>query len=184
MQQPPATGNRLLDSLAASDLQRLRPHLEEVAIAQKQTLSAAGGAIEYAYFPTGGVVSLVAALAEGVTVEVGLIGWEGMVGTPILLGSEIASNETYGQIEGTALRIRANILLSHVDQSATLRRRLLRFAQAFSFQTGQIAACNARHTIDERCARWLLAAHDRVNGDELGLTQESSASCLASAVPA
>jgi CRP-like cAMP-binding protein len=168
----PHTGNRLLDSLAADDLQLLLPHLTEISFTQKQTFNAAGEVIERIYFPTAGVVSLVTLIDEGVSVEIGIIGREGMVGTPVLLGSEIASNEAYGQIAGTALRIPTGTLLDCVEQSRTLRLRLLRFAQALTFHVSQSAACNARHTIDERCARWLLAAHDRVSGDDLPLTHE------------
>jgi CRP-like cAMP-binding protein len=95
-----------------------------------------------------------------------------MVGTPALLGSETASNEAFVQLNGNGLRIPTAILLDAVDQSSDLRRRLLRFAQALSFQISQSAACNARHVVEERCARWLLAARDRVDGDELALTHE------------
>src|SRR5690242_20201851 len=98
VQQTKTTGNRLLDSLAADDRQPLLSHLQEIAFSQKQTLNAPGQAIEHVYFPTEGVVSLVASLTDGAVVEVGLIGPEGMVGTPVLLGSEIASNEAYCQI--------------------------------------------------------------------------------------
>ena len=166
------TGNKLLDGLAAQDLQRLRPHLEEVAFIQKQTLNAPGALIEDIYFPTAGVVSLIASLGDGTAVEVGVIGPEGMVGTPALLGSETASNEAFVQVNGNGLRMPTTVLLDAADQSSDLRRRLLRFAQALSFQISQSAACNARHVVEERCARWLLAAHDRVGGDELMLTHE------------
>jgi CRP-like cAMP-binding protein len=166
------TGNRLLDGLAADDLQPLLRHLTEISVSQRQTLNKPGEVIEHVYFPTAGVISLVASLEEGATVEVGIIGFEGMVGTPVLLGSETASNEAFGQIAGTALRLPTGVLLDRVDQSRTLRLRLLRFVQALAFHAAQSAACNARHTIDERCARWLLAAQDRVGGNELVLTHE------------
>ena len=166
------TTNRLLDGVAADELERLRPHLEEVPLVQRQTINAPGAAIEQIYFPISGAVSLIASLDEGTAVEVGLIGPEGMVGTPVLLGSETASNEAFVQLAGTALRVATGVLLDAVDQSPGLRRRLLRYAQALSFQIAQSAACNARHVVEERCARWLLAAHDRVDGNQLGLTHE------------
>jgi CRP-like cAMP-binding protein len=166
------TTNRLLDGLAAQDLDRLRPHLEEVPLLQKQTINAPGVAIEHIYFPTSGVVSLIASVGDGTAVEVGLIGLEGMVGTPVLLGSETASNEAFVQLNGNGLRMPTGVLLDAADQSPGLRRRFLRFAQALSFQIAQSAACNARHVVEERCARWLLAAHDRVDSDELPLTHE------------
>src|SRR3954467_4633459 len=85
------TGNRLLDGLAADDLQPLLRHLTEISVSQRQMLNKPGEVIEHVYFPTAGVISLVASLEEGATVEVGIIGFEGMVGTPVLLGSETAS---------------------------------------------------------------------------------------------
>jgi CRP-like cAMP-binding protein len=166
------TGNQLLDGASADDLRRLLPHLEEVSLVQKQTINTPGQPIEQIYFPTAGIVSLVATLDEGAVVEVGVIGREGMVGTPVLLGSETASNEAFVQLDGTALRMPIGVLLDQFEESRPLRRRLLRFAQALSFQISQSAACNARHVVDERCARWLLAAHDRGEGDQLSLTHE------------
>ena len=169
---PTPTKNKLLDGLAAEDLQALLPHLTEISLPQKQTLNTPGQRIEQLYFPTSGIVSLIASLDEGGAVEVGIIGQEGVVGTPALLGSETASNEAFVQIAGTALRIPTGVLLDRFEESRGMRRRLLRFAQALSFQVSQSAACNARHVIDERCARWLLAAQDRVGGNELALTHE------------
>jgi CRP-like cAMP-binding protein len=166
------TKNKLLDALAAEELERLRPHLEEVPLVQKQPINAPGAAIEHIYFPTVGAVSMIASLDDGVAVEVGLIGPEGMAGTPVLLGSETASNEAFVQLNGKALRIRTGVLLDEVEHSRSLRRRLLRYAQALSFQIAQSAACNARHVLEERCARWLLSARDRVDSDELDLTHE------------
>src|SRR5215213_6577829 len=119
------TGNNLLDSLTADDLQPLLRHLTEIPVSQKQMFNRPGEAIEHVYFPTAGVISVVASLEEGATVEVGIIGFEGMVGTPVLLGSETASNEAFGQIAGTALRLPTGVLLDRVDQSRTLRLRLL-----------------------------------------------------------
>src|SRR3954470_15691660 len=169
---PTPTKNNLLDGLAAEDLQPLLPHLTEISLPQKLTLNTPGHRIEQLYFPTSGVVSLIASLDEGGAVEVGIIGQEGMVGTPVLLGSETPSNEAFVQIAGTALRIPTGVLLDRFEESRSMRRRLLRFAQALSFHISQSAACNARHVIDERCARWLLAAQDRVGGNELALTHE------------
>jgi CRP-like cAMP-binding protein len=168
----PPTKNKLLDGVPAQELERLWPHLEEVPLVQKRAINAPGAAIEHIYFPIVGAVSLIASLGEGVAVEVALIGPEGMVGTPALLGSETASNEAFVQLSGKALRISTHHLLDEVERSRSLRRRLLRYTQALSFQIAQSAACNARHVVEERCARWLLAAHDRSDGDEMGLTHE------------
>ena len=166
------TQNALLDSLAEQDLERLRPHLREVAVTQRQTINVAEEVIEHVYFPISAVISLIASLEDGTAVEVGLIGFEGMVGTPVLLGSDTASNQAFVQLSGNALRIPANVLLDATEQSPGLRRKLLRYALALSYQIAQSAACNARHVVEERCARWLLSARDRVDTDELMLTHE------------
>jgi CRP-like cAMP-binding protein len=166
------TGNRLLDGLPAEDLERLLSHLEEVPLTQRQPIHESAALIEDVYFPVTGAISLIATLADGVEVEVGLIGSEGLAGTPVLLGSETASNEAFVQLTGAALRIPTGSLLEAFEESQTLRRRLLRFTQALSFQISQSAACNARHVVEERCARWLLAAHDRAGSSELALTHE------------
>ena len=99
------TANQLLDGLPADDLEALLPHLEAVSLVQKQAINTPGQPIEQIYFPTTSVISLIASLEEGAAVEVGIIGREGMAGTPVLLGSETASNEAYVQIDGTALRM-------------------------------------------------------------------------------
>jgi CRP-like cAMP-binding protein len=115
---------------------------------------------------------LVAALDDGATVEVGVIGSEGMVGTSVLMGSETASLEAYVQIAGSALRMKTSFLIQEAEECRELRQRLLRYAQALMFQISQSAACNARHSVEERCARWLLTAQDRVGGNHVQLTHE------------
>ena len=99
------TGNFLLDGLAANELQHLLPRLTKTSLVQKQSLNMPGEVIEQVYFPTSAVASIIATPDEGAAVEVGVIGREGLIGTPILLGSETASNEAYVQIAGTALQI-------------------------------------------------------------------------------
>src|SRR4051794_35727896 len=114
---PHPTGNALLDRLAADELDRLLPHCEEVSLAQHQVLNRPGEAIDHVYFVLTGIVSLVASLDEGAMVEVGIIGSEGMVGTPVLLDSPTASIEAFVQIAGTALKIPTDVLLAQVERS-------------------------------------------------------------------
>jgi CRP-like cAMP-binding protein len=173
-----STGNHLLDGLQTDDLARLRPHLEAVTLTLRQSLNRPAEVIEFIYFPTGGIVSMVAALDDGSQVEVGVIGAEGMVGSSVLMGTETASSDAFVQIAGSALRVKSTILVDQANESRALRERLLLFTQALVFQISQTVACNARHDVEERLARWLLLAHDRVGKDHLSLTQEFVATML------
>ena len=172
------TGNRLLDSLSKKDLALLRPDLEATSLAVRYPINAAARAIDFVYFPTAGMVSMVAAHDDGSQVEVGIIGSEGMVGGSVIMGTDTASNEAFVQIAGSALRLRSNILVRHAIKSRSLRERLLLFTLALMFQTSQTAACNVRHNVVERLARWLLMAQERVEADDLPLTQEFLAMML------
>jgi len=171
-------GNRLLAALAPADLARLRPHLELVLLPQRQVLSEPHTPIEHAYFPQQGFVSLVQPMADKSMVEVGIIGREGLVGSPVLLGVSTSPVTAMVQAPGEALRIPASVLLKEVARSDQLSGVLLRYVQALHVQVSQTAACNGRHTLAERLARWLLMAHDRVAGDDLPLSHEFLAMML------
>jgi CRP-like cAMP-binding protein len=157
--------------LGSGDFERLRPHLEPVTLSLRQTLAKAGVSIEHANYPDCGMISLVSPL-DGLMVEVGVVGREGFAGTPILLGVDASPLEMMVQVAGTGSRIRADALRGEVGQSPALLRLLLRYTQAFHSQVSQSAACNGRHTLQERLARWLLMARDRTESDELPLSHE------------
>jgi len=171
-------GNCLLDALAPDDMARLRPHLELVLLSQRQVLSEPRKLIEHAYFPRQGFVSLVQPMADKSMVEVGIIGREGFVGSPILLGVGMSPVMAMVQAPGEALRIPASVLLKGAADSGELSGLLLRYVQALHVQVTQTAACNGRHALAERLARWLLTAHDRVAGDDLPLSHEFLAMML------
>jgi CRP-like cAMP-binding protein len=128
--------------------------------------------IEHVYFPESGFISVVADGTLPHQVEVGLIGREGMTGLAIVHGVGRSPCETYVQNAGRALRIPASDLTRAMDQSASLRAHLLQYAHAFLVQVMQTAKSNARGKIDERLARWLLMAHDRLESDQLNITHE------------
>jgi CRP-like cAMP-binding protein len=177
----PMFRNRLLQVLPAEELRRLRPHLARIRLIQGDILHRAGGRVEQAYFVEQGHVSLVAeaAGAEG-RVEVGLIGRESVVGSPVLLAADPASSlQAVVQVPGTAYCIRADILHASLEQAPALRRAMRQSLETLLAQVAQVAACNSRHTLPERLARWLLMAHDRMDGDELPLTQDLLAAMLA-----
>ena len=176
----PPFRNCLLGALAPAALETLRPHLlGPVELAQAQTLHVRGHPVVDVFFPEAGVVSLTAGTSDG-DVEVGLTGREGLVGVAVLLDPEaIAVHQAFVQIPGAAWRVPAPALRRAVAQSPALREHLLRYVHSLMAQSGQTAACNARHTLPQRLARWLLMAHDRVEGDELALRQEAVSLMLA-----
>ncbi len=177
MEQPeaadrPAVRNGLLAALPPGDLARLRPRLHPVELPFDQTLYPADGTVEAVLFVESGMVSLLATLEDGEQVEVGVVGREGLVGLPLVFGDDRSLVEARVQMEGTALRIGAAAFRDEMEQSDALRTLLLRYALAFHAQITLSAACNARHAIEQRLARWLLIAHDRVEANDFPMTHE------------
>lgn len=124
------------------------------------------------YFPESGYVSMVAHMEDGEAAEVGLVGLEGMVGLPVLLGDGHSDIEAMVQCPGLALSMSADAFRAAIEADPALRALLLRYALVHHEQVARMAACNGRHHTDERLARWLLMAHDRVEGDVLPMTHE------------
>jgi CRP-like cAMP-binding protein len=176
--QQSAVRNGLLAALPPDDFALLAPSLRPVRLDLKQTLHEPERPIEAVYFLEAGMVSLLARLEDGVAQEVGIVGREGVVGLAVALGAESVGTEAMVQADGAALRVDADELRMAFERSAALRALLLRYAQALHAQVTQTAACNGRHTVDERLARWMLMAHDRADGDEFVMTQEFMAIML------
>ncbi len=176
--RPSAVRNGLLAALPPEDLARLRPRLYLVELPFDQTLHPAGGAVEAVLFPESGMASIIATLDDGEQVEVGVVGREGLIGLPLVFGDDRSLVEARVQQEGTALRIGAADFRAAMDKGTALRGLLLRYALAFQAQVTLTAACNARHPISERLARWLLKAHDRAGADEFPVTHEFMALML------
>ncbi|CAN7635357.1 Crp/Fnr family transcriptional regulator [Bradyrhizobium sp. LjRoot220] len=164
--------NRLLELLDPGDLDRLRPHLKPVIFDYRQSLYEANSPISAVYFPIDGVASLVNTMANGSAAEVGTVGNEGIVGLPVIFGDRHAPTSAYIQVPGSGLRLQADVLSSEIDRSATMRIVMLHYAHAFFNQVAQSAACNHFHTVEQRCCRWLLMTHDRVQSERFLLTQE------------
>jgi CRP-like cAMP-binding protein len=163
--------NFILSNLTPDEEALIRPHLVPVPLPHKMTFFRGEEPITQAWFIERGCASLINILPDGDAVEVGTIGNEGLVGTPVLLEADRMPCQCDMQIPGDGWRISTQTLKEILRQSDTLRIKLLRFAQAHFVQVAQSAACNRLHTIEERCARWLLMSRDRV-GNEFPLTHE------------
>ena len=170
--------NRLLGLLSPRDYERLRPHLYRVALEYRQSLYRAHKPIEFVYFIETGVGSLVNTMANGQAAEVGTIGNEGLVGLPLVFGDDRAPTSVYVQVPGGGLRMRAELFKKEVARSASVRTVMLHYAHAFFNQVAQSAACNHFHSLEQRCCRWMLMTHDRMQSDEFLLTQEFLAMML------
>jgi CRP-like cAMP-binding protein len=162
--------NRVLAHLARADLAMLKPHLTLVDLPVSTQLETANARIDLVYFLERGFASVVADGPGKRSIEVGIIGREGMTGLALVLGNDRSTHETYMQAAGSAQRISAARLRKAMDQSARLHRSLLRCAHAFLIQTAQTAVANGRSKLEERLARWLLMAQDRIDGPEIPLT--------------
>ena len=167
------SSNRILSRLSRQDFALLEPHLEAVDLPVRKPLEARRKRIDQVYFIEAGFASVVANGTSKPSIEVGIIGREGMTGLAIVLGTTIAPNtRPTSKLAGKGLRISAADLREADERSNTLHRAMLRYAHAFLAQTTTTALANGRSKIEERLARWLLMADDRIDGDELPLTHE------------
>jgi CRP-like cAMP-binding protein len=164
--------NGLLATLPPDDFALLAGSLKPITLKLKQVLCEPDEPIESVYFIESGSVSMLVPIGDGDFAEIGLVGREGLVGLPAILGVDSSTTEALIQMQGVALRLQAAALQEAFDRSPALRSVLLRYAQVFSNQVMQTAACNSNHTLDERLARWLLMVHDRAEGDTFPMTQE------------
>jgi CRP-like cAMP-binding protein len=163
--------NLVLAPLPAAERVRLAAALEPYR-SDHEILVTAGGAISHVYFPSEGLISVVAALRNGRRAEVATVGPEGMAGLPLFLGSHTSLYEIVSQVAGHGLRIPAAAFDDELARGPALRARLLRYTELRMAMLGQTAACNAAHRIGARLARWLLISHDAVEGDTFVLTHE------------
>ena len=170
-------GNLLLDALPPAEREPVAPRLEQVALDLGASIYEANTPILHVHFPTSGIISMVSVSDEG-TVEVGTVGREGMAGIPVLLQAEAMATRAFVQVTGASLRMSASDFQRTMSESAPFARLMLRYAQSLFDQVAQSVACNRLHTLEERCARWLLMAHDRAGADELPLKQQFLAEML------
>ncbi|MGQ0534278.1 MAG: Crp/Fnr family transcriptional regulator [Caulobacteraceae bacterium] len=170
--------NRLLSALSATDLALLSPHLTRVPLLTRALVEARDEVITHVYFIESGIVSVLARAGEKESIEVGLIGCEGVTGGGVILGDHRAPHEAFVQLQGSAMRIATPALCEALAESRSLHQLLLRFVHVFNIQIAHTALANGRVKIEDRLARWLLMVHDRIEGDEALLTHELIAQML------
>jgi CRP-like cAMP-binding protein len=180
----PAIENRFLAALPPADYKRIAALLDVVSLKLKNVLHKPGEPIRHVYFPGNGFCSILTVLEDGNMVEVATIGNEGMVGTSMVLDGSPPSSTTMVQGEGdTCYRMTAGAFREEMNRHGAFYDLLTRFAQAFVGFVMQSTACNAVHSIEQRLARWLLMARDRMGGDNFPLTQEFVAMMLGATRP-
>lgn len=173
---PPA--NRLIAGLSRSDRRQLLARCERVELTYAEVLCEPGQRIRHVYFPISALISLLRPVDHLPSVEVGMVGREGLAGIPLLLGASTSSVRALVQGSGGAMRMTATAFRRQTARSAGLRRALNRYLYAFMVQVTQTAACNSRHQLGPRLARWLLMTHDRAQTSQFHLTQDFLAQML------
>lgn len=164
--------NHLLATMANDDYALIEPHLERAELPVGRDVEKYGQRAEHMYFVESGVVSIVATNGSGRQIEIGLIGKEGITGLAVILGDDIANHSAYMQIEGHGYRVPAVTILDAIRRSTGLRDKLARFAHTLMIQTAHTALANGRANLAERLCRWILMAHDRVDGNVIPITHE------------
>src|SRR5438876_1384223 len=175
--------NVILLSLPDREFNLLRPYLEYVDLPHHRILHEAGERIEFAHFLNEGMASLVVITSDGRSVEVAVVGKEGMVGTPLAVGLDRGPYRAIMQISGDGLRVNSDVLTETLVSASELRVILSRYVLMQGLQVAQIAACNRLHEIEQRLARWLLMCQDRIDSDLLPVTHEFLAQMLGTGVP-
>jgi len=173
-----STRNYLLDVLPAGTADRWCRQLRPVALSLGETVLKAHERIEYTYFLTSSIVSLLYTTENGTTAQMGIVGNDGMVGAPVLLGAESSCSQAVVALAGEALRVPCDLLLQEFETDLAVQRVLLRYMQALITQISQTAICNRLHSVEQRLCRLLLLCLDRSNNSDLRMTQEVIAHML------
>lgn len=164
--------NRLLAALAPEDLAYLKPHLEVVRLQRRQVLYETGDTMRHAYFPHDMVISLVAVMQDGRSAEMSLYGPEGVAGLLVAGGTRQSLGRYIAQLAGSASRVDINTMYRVMGERPNIQRLVRHFTEATMARDLQSVACNALHTVEARCCRFILTIHYRINRDTLALTHE------------
>jgi CRP-like cAMP-binding protein len=172
-----AKRNQLLRALPAAEWKRWRPQLEAVELPLGQVLYESGGTLSHVYFPTTAIVSLLYVMENGASAEIGVVGYEGIVGISLFMGGESTPSRAVVQSAGQGFRLSALAMKDEFKRAPVLHL-MLRYTQALITQMAQTAVCNRHHSLDQQLCRWLLLSLDRLEGSELAMTQELIANML------
>ena len=172
------TGNRLLAMLPGAEYERIIPHLERASFSLGEVVYESGGQMAHVYFPTTAIVSLLYVMENGSSAEMGVAGNDGLVGIALFMGGDSMPNRAVVQSAGEAVRIKAKVMQDEFKRGGEFQRLLLRYTQALITQMSQTAVCNRHHTVEQQLCRWLLLSRDRLDTDELVMTQELIANML------
>ncbi len=170
--------NRLLAALPAAEYERLRPILQPVKFALGEVVYEFAGHLDYVFFPTTSIISLLYTMENGTSAEMGLTGNDGVVGIALFMGGGSMPNRAVVQSAGGALRMKAKALQDEFALGGKFQQLLLRYTQALITQISQTAVCNRLHSVEQQLCRWLLLSHDRLRTDDLIMTQELIADML------
>ncbi len=170
--------NQLLAALPEPDLQRWLTFLEPVELALGQVLYESGAAMPHVYFPTSAIVSLLYVLEDGASAEIAVVGFEGLVGISIFMGGGSTPSRAVVQSAGSGYRLRAEVIKQEFERSGPVMHLMLRYTQALITQMAQTAVCNRHHSLDQQLCRWLLLSLDRLQSNQLVMTQELIANML------
>lgn len=173
-----ARQNRILRALPAPELDEVVGRARLVSLDFRDVVYGHDEEMSHVHFPGSGVLSIMHVVDDGAEIEVATVGNEGMVGLPLFFGTDRYPGRCFSQVPGLTARLPAGDFRALAGPATTLHDRVQRYVQALMVQMGQNAACNQRHRVDARCARWILTTHDRVDGDEFPLTQEFLARML------
>jgi CRP-like cAMP-binding protein len=175
---PDPSENHLLAALPDAEWQRWLPQLERVEMPLGQVLYESGGTLSHVYFPTTAIVSLLYVMENGASAEIAVVGNEGIVGISLFMGGDSTSSRAVVQSAGLGLRLKAQIMKDDFNRAGPVLHLLLRYTQALITQMAQTAVCNRHHSLDQQLCRWLLLSLDRLQGNELVMTQELIANML------
>ncbi|HYX28882.1 MAG TPA: Crp/Fnr family transcriptional regulator [Pyrinomonadaceae bacterium] len=172
------TQNRLLAALPADEYERVLPNLRPVSFSLGEVVYEFAGQLDFVFFPTTSIISLLYTMENGSTAEMGLTGNDGIVGIALFMGGGTMPNRAVVQSAGGAFKMKAKLLQTEFALGGTFQRLLLRYTQALITQISQTAVCNRLHSVEQQLCRWLLLSHDRLNTNELVMTQELLANML------
>ena len=170
--------NHLLAALPDAEAQRWLPQLERVEMPLGQVLYESGGTLSHVYFPTTAIVSLLYVMENGASAEIAVVGNEGIVGISLFMGGDSTSSRAVVQSAGLGYRLKAQIMKDDFNRAGPVLQLLLRYTQALITQMAQTAVCNRHHSLDQQLCRWLLLSLDRLQSNELVMTQELIANML------